>query len=187
MTFSLPSYIFRLLLHKTMWRKKWRPNAASTAFFLSDRIWKNPATHTVAACAIRTVLLMQLVFRGEWHWGHGKFLKTSVSVTSPLWRRICSCLPLASWFFEPLVTNLSLLSSGETDRNPWSLLSLTSSVTQRGKCGFYFRPFAALCTVPCIHSPIHPPYLLGGDPGSLPPWPPAFHHGNETGKHHSGC
>lgn len=34
----------------------------------------------------------------------------------------------------------------------------------------------------------HPsPYLLGGDPGSFPPWPPAFHHGNEAGEHHAGC
>lgn len=30
-------------------------------------------------------------------------------------------------------------------------------------------------------------YLLGGDPRSLPPRPPAFHHGNEAGEHHASC
>lgn len=31
------------------------------------------------------------------------------------------------------------------------------------------------------------PYLLGGDSGSLPSWPPAFHHSNEAGEHHASC
>lgn len=37
-----------------------------------------------------------------------------------------------------------------------------------------------------IHPFIHLLYLLGGNPGSLPPWPPALHHGDETREHDAG-
>lgn len=49
----------------------------------------------------------------------------------------------------------------------------------------YCRPCISFCiTVPPFIT--HPsPYLLGGDSGTLPSWPPAFHHGNETRKHHT--
>lgn len=37
-----------------------------------------------------------------------------------------------------------------------------------------------------LHPFIHLLYLLGGNPGSLPPWPPALHHGDETREHDAG-
>lgn len=90
--------------------------------------------------------------------------------TKPFIHQIIIC-PLWLYFLIPLFS-LFLFSA-------WLLFHMREELGSTG------GP-VPLC-VPW-HSVTHlSSYLLGGDPGSLPPWPPALHHGNETGEHHARC
>lgn len=70
--------------------------------------------------------------------------------------------------------------------SPFHHLSLFS-YNPAGIYSYPSLPLYHLAFCSTAHSSPVPSYLLGGDSGSLPPWPPAFHHGNEAGQHHSGC